>query len=359
MPQLVRRSSLAGAEGLGAGLVVGVGGGFQEGEDRGDAGVGAFEEGAPLVAGPGAELAGQALPQERPGGLVELGRGVVGGQADPLEELGPELGLEGADGQVAGVGGLVDGVEGGGAVEQVGATAVGPEAGGEQLVELGGEQRGPVGHGRVDHLAPAGAGRLQQGGDHAEGEQHPAAAEVAEQVERRHRGAVGRADRVQRPGQGDVVDVVAGRTGQGTVLAPAGDPAVDQAGVAGQAGLGPDPEPLGHPGAEPLDQRVGPGGQVEHHPRPVGVLEVDGDPAPSPAEQGRPPWLVSRRAVDGQDLGAQVGQEHGAERPRPDRGQLDHPHSLQGTHARIVGSGGADEGGEAWLTSASTTGWPL
>src|SRR4029453_13475962 len=109
---------------------------------------------------------------------------------------------------------------------------------------------------------------------------------------------------------------------------------------------------------EPLDQGVGPGDKVEHHPRPFGVLEVDGDPAPSPAEQGRPPRPARRRAVNGQDLGAQVGQEHGAERPRPDRGQLDHPHSLHRTHARIVGSGGADEGGEAWLTSASTTGGP-
>ena len=39
-----------------------------------------------------------------------------------------------------------------------------------------------VDHGGVHHLALAGTGRLEQGGHHAEGQQHAAAAEVTHQV---------------------------------------------------------------------------------------------------------------------------------------------------------------------------------
>ena len=69
---------------------------------------------------------------------------------------------------------------------------------------------GAVDHGGVDHLALAGAGRLEQGGHHAEGQQHAAAAEVAHEVQRRHGGRIGPAQRPQRAADGDVVDVVAG-----------------------------------------------------------------------------------------------------------------------------------------------------
>ena len=63
-------------------------------------------------------------------------------------------------------------------------------------------------------------------------QQHAAAAEVADQVERRHRRLAGAADRVQRAGQRDVVDVVAGARRQRAVLAPAGHAAVDEPRVA-------------------------------------------------------------------------------------------------------------------------------
>ncbi len=57
---------------------MGVGGGLQQGQDRGDAGVGALEETAPLVAGPGPEPGGQALAQQRPAVAVEPVGQVVG-----------------------------------------------------------------------------------------------------------------------------------------------------------------------------------------------------------------------------------------------------------------------------------------
>ena len=72
-----------------------------------------------------------------------------------------------------------------------------------------------VDHGRVDDLTLARRGPLDQRAGDAEGQQHAAAAEVADQVERRHRALAGPADRVERAGQRDVVDVVAGGLREG------------------------------------------------------------------------------------------------------------------------------------------------
>src|SRR5512133_450715 len=101
-PQAARNwsSSSPGVGGGGGG-----GGGLEGGEDGGHAGVGALEQAAPVVAGPGPEHGGQPFAQQRPAGAVVLVGQVLGGQADPLQELGEELGLQGADGQVAAVGG--------------------------------------------------------------------------------------------------------------------------------------------------------------------------------------------------------------------------------------------------------------
>ena len=65
------------------------------------------------------------------------------------------------------------------------------------------------------------------------------------------------ADRLERAGQRDVVDVVAGGVGVRAVLAPAGHAAVDEPRVAGEADVGAEAEALGHAGPEALDERVG------------------------------------------------------------------------------------------------------
>src|SRR5439155_353840 len=70
----------------------------------------------------------------------------------------------------------------------------------------------------------------QPAGD-AEAEQHAAAAEVAHQVERRHRRLAFSSESVQHAGEGDVVDVVAGARRERPALAPAGHAAVNQARV--------------------------------------------------------------------------------------------------------------------------------
>ena len=94
---------------------------------------------------------------------------------------------------------------------------------------------GAVDHRRVDDLALARALRLEHRADHAEGQQHPAAAEVADQVQRRQRPLAGASDRAEDAGERDVVDVVAGDRRERPVLAPAGHAAVDEPGLRAEA----------------------------------------------------------------------------------------------------------------------------
>ena len=170
---------------------------------------------------------------------------------------------------------LVHLVEVGAGVEQVGAPWTGPHARGAQRVGHGHQRGGTVDHGGVDDLSlprPLGA---DDGGQHAEGQQHAAAAEVPDQVERRQRALAGPSDRLERTGQRDVVDVVSGGLGHRALLAPTGHPAEDEPRVAGQTVVRPETEPLGHPGSESLHEPVGRLHQSEDERHPVGVLEID------------------------------------------------------------------------------------
>ena len=132
---------------------------------------------------------------------------------------------------------------------------------------------------RPDRLASQ-----RRAGD-AECEQHAAAGEVAEHVDRRGGRLAGPAQRLERAGERDVVDVVAGHRRPRSLLPPAGEPAVDQARVAGQADVGPDAEPLGDAGAPHVDQSVGAFDEPEHELRTRGVLQVDGDRALAPVQR--------------------------------------------------------------------------
>ncbi|CAM5713196.1 hypothetical protein SGRIM128S_05205 [Streptomyces griseomycini] len=251
-------------------------------------------------------------------------------QAEQAQELGVEPRLQRAHRHVPAVGRLVRAVVRTAAVEEVGAAPVLPGAGGEHAVDHRGEVGGAVHDGGVDDLPGAAGARVVQGGEDADDEVEGAARVVAEEVGRDGRGPVRVPDHAEGAGEGEVRDVVPRAVGERALLAPAGHPAVDQARVAGVAVPGTDAEALGDAGAVALDQDVGAFGQVEDACGAVGRLQVDDHGAlVAVGDVVRRVDAESRAAgaVHADDVGAQVGEEHGGERAGPDTGQLDHAHA--------------------------------
>src|SRR5205085_12219127 len=135
-------------------------------------------------------------------------------------------------------------------------------------------------------------------------------------------------DRMQRAGQCDVVDVVAGRARERTLPAPAGHAAVDEARVDRETVIGPQPKPFGHAGPESFDQRIRSPNERLHQRDARGTLQIDRDSAPTSREKielarSRQSEVNGLWALDAQNVRPQIRQEHRAERPRTDARQLD------------------------------------
>jgi len=192
-----------------------------------------------------------------------------------------------------------------------------------------GQRRRSVDDGRVDDLTQAGPLALEQGGEHPGQQEHAAASEVPEHVQRNLGRSAGPADRVQCPGDGDVVDVVAGHLAPRAGLAPAGHPPVDEPRIALPAYVRADAESLGHIGPERLEQHVGAVNHGQQRLWPCCVLQIDQHRPPAAADD-RPGWILGlARAVDPHDIGAQVGQQHRAVGRWPEPGQLHDPQAGQ------------------------------
>ena len=117
-------------------------------------------------------------------------------------------------------------------------------------------------------------------------DERAAAAEVGEQVDRRHRRAAFGADVPEHARDREVVDVVADVGGERAVLAPAGHARVHELRVARPARVGPDAEAFGDTGPEPFEQHVGLLAQLQHHLRAPLVLQVDADAAAAAVDHG-------------------------------------------------------------------------
>ena len=247
--------------------------------------------------------------------------------------------LDGADGDVLAVLGLVAAPEGRAAVEVVELALVDPFADGGEA-EAGKREVGrALGHGDVDDLALAGALRFQEGGEQSGKQEHGAAAHVADDVQRRHR-VRARADGVQDAGERDVVDVVAGGLGERAGLAPAGHAAVDEARVAIEADVGAEAEALHDAGAHRVDEGVRLLDQAQDSRDALGMLEVDGDGgAAAAAHVGLGAGELEAetggaRAIDADDVGAHVGEQRGAQRAGADAGDLHDLDAGQGAALR-------------------------
>ena len=178
-------------------------------------------------------------------------------QAHTLLQHREEFGLERPHRHPQAVGALIDVIKGPAGVEQIDPALVLPHPRRLERPGQGRQQGGAVDHRAVDHLALAGRPRREDPGQHPEGEQHPAAAEIADRVDRRRRRPAGAAVGVERAGERDIVDVVPGGLGERPVLPPAGHPPVDEPRIVLEQQVRPEPEPLHHAGPEPLDQPVG------------------------------------------------------------------------------------------------------
>ncbi|KAG0770756.1 hypothetical protein G6F22_017122 [Rhizopus arrhizus] len=156
-----------------------------------------------------------------------------------------------------------------------------------QLAVVGaGQQGGAVTDGRVHHLAPASASGFKQAAKNAEGQHHGAAAHVADQVQRRRGRQFGMSHGVQGAGDGDVVQIMAGRLRQRTVLPPAGHASVHQPRIARQAFVGPQAQPFHDARPEPFEQGVGLVQQPQYDIGRAGLLEVQRDRAAASVDDG-------------------------------------------------------------------------
>lgn len=192
-------------------------------------------------------------------------------------------------------------------------------------MEHRGEVDGAVDDGGVHDLAGAGGPGVVQRGEAADDEVEGAARVVAEEVGGGDGRAAGLAGHAEGAGAGEVGEVVAGPVGEGAFLAPAGHPAVDEAGVAGVAVGGADAEPFGDAGAVALQEDVGAGGQVEDARGAFGGLQVEDDGAlvaVGDVEGGVDAEAGSPGAVHADDVGAEVGEEHGGEGRGADAGEF-------------------------------------
>ena len=141
---------------------------------------------------------------------------------------------------------------------------------------------------------------------------------------------------VEDAAQRDVVEIVARGLRERAVLAPAGEAAEHQARIAGEAHVGTEAEALHHAGAEALDQPVALLDEPQHHLDRTRLLEVDRDRALAAAREVVLRLGIERQraalAVHQHDLGAEVGEQHAAERPGADAGELEDADAGEWTH---------------------------
>jgi len=130
--------------------------------------------------------------------------------------------------------------------------------------------------------------------------------------------------------------VVGGQVGQRPVLAEAGDADDDEAGVQVPDLHDRQPEALERPWPEVLDQHVRAFEQPAEDGELVRALEVERDPelvaiqepvvrARAVDKRAERAGVVSARRFDLDHLGAEIGEQHPAERSRKDTSELEDP----------------------------------
>ena len=99
---------------------------------------------------------------------------------------------------------------------------------------------------------------MEHGAHHAEGQHQAATPVVGDQIQRRRRRATFAADRMQRAGERQVVEIMACGVREWAFLAEAGHAAVDEFRIVGQAYIRTEAEPLHRLGTESFNERICP-----------------------------------------------------------------------------------------------------
>ena len=297
---------------------------FGEAQHRRKADVRALHKLAPLLASLLAHNLAQAALLLGPAfGVVLLAELVLGKPRLVLEQ-GIKLRLDGADSDILAVGAFVGVVKMRGAVEQIGFAPIGiPQPGGVQGVHHPHQLRRAIDHGRIDNLPLTGTGGLQQRGENAVDQQHGAAPEVADEIERRQGAAAALAVGEQRPAERDVVDIVAGRACQRTVLPPAGHAREHQTRIALPTRLRADTELFAHTGAIGIDQHIGVFEHAQQGLYAAGLFQIQDHGLFAAATDPGQRWRgVAGGAIDANQFRALVGKQHAGHGRRADTGQF-------------------------------------
>src|SRR5712692_16410 len=175
-----------------------------------EANVATLHDAAPFVARLGAEQLRDPLLHRGPRFAVELPGQFLALEPREPQQLLVELRFDRADTNVFAVAGLVGVVEVCSRVEHVLTAIVGEHSRSAHAVDRGHQGRDAIDHGRIYYLSLARLLRLQQPRDYAQRQVKRATTEISDEIEGRHRRLALAPNRMQRSGQCDVVDVVAG-----------------------------------------------------------------------------------------------------------------------------------------------------
>ena len=163
-------------------------GGFFQAKDRREADVGAIHDRAPLVTRLGQDQRSHPFLQIIPFHRVHLlGEVRIVAKARLLHQDRIELRLDRTERDVFTIFRFVSVIEVGAAIEQVDPALVAPLAIAQEGIGHGREDRRAVDHCTIHHLTTSARARMQDSRDHAKGQHHAAAAEIAHSVNRESR----------------------------------------------------------------------------------------------------------------------------------------------------------------------------
>ena len=250
-----------------------------------------------------------------------------------------ELALERAYSHVPAIGGFIAAIEIGASVEKIAGALPLPKAHLNPARHLGQQNRNTVDHRHVENLALARALPLDQRSEHPHGEECAAAAKVTDQIERRRRRRVTRPDRIEGAGEREIVDVMSCARSQRAGLPPPAHARINQTRIGFAEYFGTESEPFHRARSIPFDKNVCLHRQIANEIVSVGRFQIDRHRGAVAIKKVELRIAAKRapgaEAFNAQDVGAQIGEQHGAKRRRAKPGKFQNPNTGSRRHRAI------------------------